>query len=198
MWTVVNGWMKGKGADISLSSMPSGPMLDRGPVGIWNSAYKVKSSEPISGWNVMVHLSSITSRGTTYWFLYVCFSVSRIFRLRMRNFPERNSVPRKKKMRQRELKETTSSILGSTCLLTWPSTFRLCDWFHVFLTLMSVHKDKNAVANNDKLFSLLLETYFPLINLVMNNNPWIRTCAYWPATRFYTWVKICICIISDK
>lgn len=168
---ISNSFLIYVGADISPSSMPSGPMLDRGPVGIWNSAYKVRSSEPISGWNVMVHLSSITSRGTTYWFLYVCFSVSRIFRLRMRNFPERKFRSKKEKMRQRELKETTSSILGSTCLLTRPSTFRLCQWFQVFLTLMSLHKDKNAVANNDKLFSLLLETYFPLINLVY----WERT-----------------------
>ena len=45
----------------------------------------------------MVRLSSATSRGTAYWFVFFCYSVSQVFRLRMHKFFELQCLSRKKK-----------------------------------------------------------------------------------------------------
>ena len=87
-------WMKGICLIWSRGRHFSPSLPDRGPTGIWNLAHSISDPRAeISGILVMVRRSSPTSRGTTYWFQYFCFPMSRVFRLRMCKFSERKCYP---------------------------------------------------------------------------------------------------------
>ena len=60
----------------------------------------------------MVRRSSTTSRGTTYWFPYFCFAMSRLSGLRMRNFSDLMCLPksREEKLGNKAMKERTNLI----------------------------------------------------------------------------------------
>ena len=74
-------WSRGRHFSPSLSNW--------GPTGIWNLAHSINDARAeISGILVMVRRSSATSRGTTYWVQFLCFTVCQVFRLRMHMFSE--------------------------------------------------------------------------------------------------------------
>ena len=68
----------------------------------------------------MVRRSSTTSRGTTYWFPYFCFAMSRLSGLRMRNFSDLMCLPksREEKVGNKAMKESFAVSYYQHCSLS--------------------------------------------------------------------------------
>ena len=73
----------------------------------------------------MVRRSSPTSRGTTYWFQFLYFTVSQVFRLRMRMF-HRNAYYHQENNVIKKIRKTKSSIPVSTAAFPLSEIKALC------------------------------------------------------------------------